>query len=291
MLARHKSLMAAPEIFDRGLRRLRRDRAATIFGGHSFLFDHIADGLIERLDSVKRDFRLALDLGCHDGRLGRALAGRGIETVACDAGFGFARQAGGIQCDEDRLPFADHSFDLVVSAGVLDQVNDLPGSLVLIRRMLKPDGLFLAGFAGAGSLPRLRQATMAADMIAGEAVGSRMHPLIDVRAAGDLLARAGFALPVADGERLVVRYGNPLNIVSDLRGMAMANSLRDREAHGYGRTRLGLLIQHLAAQAEEKTAETFEIVFMTGWAPGPGQPQPAARGSGTASLAAALKAR
>jgi SAM-dependent methyltransferase len=273
MTARHKSLMTAPEIFDRTLRRRRRDRAAAGFEDHAFLFDHIADGLIDRLDGVKREFRTALDLGCHDGRLGRALAARGIGVTSCDAGFGFARQTGGIQCDEDRLPFADGSFDLVLSAGVMDQVNDLPGALVLIRRILKPDGLFLAGFAGAGSLPRLRQATMAADMAAGGAVGSRMHPLIDVRAAGDLLGRAGFALQVADGEQLVVRYGNPLRIISDLRGMAMTNSLSGRSPR-YDRDRLQFLAEHLASQAEAdgKISETFELVFMTGWAPAADQP-------------------
>jgi SAM-dependent methyltransferase len=247
--------------------------------------------MLERLAGVKREFSVALDLGCHDGRLGRALASRGIKVVSADAGFHFARTAGGIQCDEDRLPFADGSFDLVLSAGVLDQVNDLPGALALIRRILRPDGLFLAGFAGAGSLPSLRQATMAADVASGSAVGSRMHPLIDVRAAGDLLSRAGFALPVADGEQLVVRYSEPLRVVSDLRGMGMGNALSARQSGGYGRARLHILAEQLAlhADADGKLSEIFELVFMTGWAPGPDQPQPALRGSGTTSLAAALK--
>lgn len=285
--------MTAPEIFDRRLRRLRRDRAAAAFKDHAFLIEHIVEGLLDRLDGVKRDFRSALDLGCHDGALGRALSARGIAVTSCDSGFKFARAAGGVQCDEDRLPFADGSFDLVMSAGVLDQVNDLPGALALIRRVLKPDGLFLAGFVGGGSLPRLRHATMAADMAVGGAVGSRMHPLIDVRAAGDLLSRAGFALQVADGERLVVRYANPLRIISDIRGMGMTNGLSNRPIGSYGRGRLELLVEHLAGQAETdgKIAEIFELVFMTGWAPAANQPQPARRGSATASLATALKAK
>lgn len=244
---------------------------------------------MERLDIVTREFKTALVLGCYDGRLGAALQRRNIEMVPADAGFNFACAAGGIQCDEDRLPFADHSFDLIVSAGVLDQVNDLPGSLTLTRRILKPDGLFIAGLAGAGSLPRLRSAVMAADVAMGGAVGSRMHPLIDVRAAGDLLARAGFALPVADGERLTVRYADPLRIMSDLRGMAMGNLLSGQAGTGFGRERLRRLAAELAAQVDGEVTEVLELVFMTGWAPAPGQPQPARRGSGTQSLAATLQ--
>ena len=282
--------MSAPEIFSRRLRRVRRDRAAARFADHAFLIDHIIEGLLGRLDGVRREFRNALDLGCHDGRLGEALRARGLAVVSVDAGFVFASAAGGVQCEEDRLPFADGSFDLVVSAGVLDQVNDLPGALTLIRRVLKPDGLLLAGFAGAGSLPLLRKAVLAADMAIGGAVASRMHPMIDVRAAGDLLARAGFALPVADSERLSVRYASPFRLLSDLRGMAMTNMLAEQQAPPYGRSRLNALVEALAAAADAdgKFGESFEIIFMTGWAPGPGQPKPARRGSGERSLASAL---
>lgn len=282
--------MAAPEIFSRRRRRARRDRSAARFAEHAFLVDHIIEGLLDRLDSVKRDFRRALDLGCHDGRLGRVLATRGMAVVSADAGFHFARNAGGVQCEEDHLPFADASFDLVVSAGALDQVNDLPGALALIRRVLKPDGLLLAGFAGAGSLPMLRKAVLAADMAVGDAVGSRMHPMIDVRAAGDLLARAGFALPVADGEQLTVRYASPIRLLSDLRGMAMTNMLAGQHAPSFGKARLHALVGALAAETDVdgKLSETFEIIFMTGWAPSPDQPKPARRGSGEQSLASAL---
>lgn len=285
--------MAVPEIFSRELRRARRDRAAAIFADHAFLFDHMIEGILDRLDSVRRTFDLALDLGCHDGRLGTALRERGIEVTSADPGFRFATMCGGVQCEEDQLPFAEGSFDLVVSAGVLDQVNDLPGALTLIRRVLKPDGLFLAGFTGAGSLPLLRKAVLAADMAAGGAVAPRMHPMIDVRAAGDLLARAGFALPVADGEPLVVRYANPLRLIADLRGMAMTNLLKDQQAAPYGRARLQALVEALSGQvdADGKLAERFELIFMTGWSPAPGQPQPARRGSGQTSLASILPPR
>jgi SAM-dependent methyltransferase len=282
--------MVAPEIFSRRIRRLRRDRSAPGFAGHAFLVDHIADAILDRLDGVRRDFRRALDLGCHDGRLGRALRARGIDVTPADAGFGFARRAGGVQCEEDHLPFADGSFDLVVSAGVLDQVNDLPGALALLRRVLKPDGLLLAGFVGAGSLPTLRKAVLTADMAAGGAVGTRMHPMIDVRAAGDLLGRAGFALPVADGETLTVRYASPYRLLHDLRGMALTNLLADQQAPPFGRARLQALGEALAADvdADGKLIERYEVIFMTGWAPGPNQPSPARRGSGQQSLASIL---
>lgn len=283
--------MSAPEIFDRRRRRARRDRAAARFADHDFLVAAIADEILERLDGVTRSFAQALDLGAHDGRLGAALRARGIATVAADAGFGFARAAGGVQCDEDRLPFADASFDLVVSAGVLDQVNDLPGALALVRRALRPDGLFLAGFVGAPSLPRLKAALLAGDMHTGEAA-ARVHPQIDVRAGGDLLARAGFALPVADSTKLAVSYPDPLRLMRDLRGMAATNLLAGT-VPVLRRASLGALADAFAAHrdTEGRVVESFELIFLTGWAPAPSQPAPAARGSGTTSLATALRPR
>src|SRR5919107_1568930 len=124
----------------------------------------------------------------------------------------FDRRAGGVQGDEDRLPFADEAFDLIVSVGVLDTVNDLPGALLLIRRALRPDGLFLAAFPGAGSLPRLKRAMLAADAVGGGAA-ARVHPQIEVRSAGDLLTRAGFALPVVDVQPVDVRFASLLGLV------------------------------------------------------------------------------
>ena len=283
--------MSVPQIFDRELRRLRRDRAAADFAAYAFLRDAMVDALLDRLDLVKRDFVHALDLGCADGSLGRALGQRGIVVTSCDAGAAFARAAGGMQADEDALPFAPESFDLIVSAGALDTVNDLPGALVQCRRALKPDGLFLAGFVGAGSLPRLKAAVAAADMTAGGAVPARFHPGIDVRAAGDLLSRAGFVLTVADGERVDVGYSDPLRLMHDLRGMAAGNQLSGQSGPALGRARLAALMQAFMADAgpDGRVREHFELVFMTGWSPGPDQPQPARRGSATASLATVLK--
>lgn len=242
--------------------------------------------LLERLDAVQRPFTRALDLGCLDGRVGKALAARGIEVIPADPGFRFARQAGGVQCDEDRLPFADGSFDLVIACGGLDQVNDLPGALVLIRRALRPDGLFLGAFAGAGSLARLRAILLAAE----DRAVARLHPQIDVRSAGDLLARAGFALPVADGERVTIRYGSLFRLLDDLRG-ATASNLLAGPVPPLTRAALGRAAELFAeaADTDGKTAETVEIVHLLGWAPAPDQPKPARRGSATTSLADALR--
>ena len=285
--------MSAPEIFDRTLRRLRRDRAQPRFGEHAFLRDAMVEALLDRVDLVTRRFARALDLGCADGSLTRALAARGCDMVSADAGAAFATALGGVRCDEDRLPFAPASFDLVVSAGVLDSVNDLPGALIQCRRALRPDGLFLAAFVGGDSLPRLRAALLAADGAAGGGVPQRTHPRIDVRAAGDLLVRAGFVLTVADGERLEVGYADPLRLMHDLRGMAATSLLAGQAPPWLGRRRIAALIEAFMAQADAdgRVRERFDLVFMTGWAPGPDQPQPARRGSAGASLAAALTPR
>jgi SAM-dependent methyltransferase len=269
------------EIFDRALRRRRRDRAVAGHADFAFLRDHMLDGIAERLDAVKREFREVLDLGCFGG--GFALPGARIARL--DAGFGFARATGGVQGDEDRLPFADASFDLVVSAGVLDSVNDVPGALTLIRRVLRPDGLFLGAFAGAGSVTALKAAFMAAEPAA------RFHPQIDVRSAGDLLTRAGFAMPVADVETLTVRYAGIGNLLRDLRGMAAGNLLPG--APPLTRATIARAAEAFAERADPdgRTAERFEIVYLTGWAPDDSQPKPARRGSAIASLADALKPR
>lgn len=245
------------EIFDRALRRRRRDRAAPGYGEFGFLREHMLEAIAERLGGVRRAFADVLDLGSFDG--GFDLPGARIARL--DAGFAFARSARGVQGDEDRLPFADASFDLVVSAGVLDSVNDVPGALALIRRVLRPGGLFLGAFAGAGSLATLKASFLAAEPAA------RFHPQIDVRAAGDLLGRAGFALPVADTETLTVRYAGIANLLRDVRGMAAGNLLP-----GTPPLTRGTLLRAAAAFAERadadgRTAERFEIVYLTGWAP------------------------
>lgn len=281
-----------PDIFDANRRRLRRDRAQPGFATHDFLIERIGEGLLDRLDTVTRRFTAALDLGCWDGRLGRALAARGVPVQSIDAGARFAAAAGGVQADEDRPIAPPGTFDLIVSAGVLDQVGDLPGALALARAMLRPDGLFLAAFAGAGSLPVLRQALLAGDMAAGGGVPARIHPQIDVRSAGDLLLRAGFALPVADVETVDVSYADPIRLMHDLRGMAWTNMLSG-ERPPLTRARLAAIFERFAAEAgpDGRVTERFEIVTVTAWAPSADQPRPARPGSGKTSLASALRAR
>jgi SAM-dependent methyltransferase len=248
----------------------------------------MVDETLDRMGAVKRSFERALDLGCLDGKVSAALRAQGMVVVSADPGFQSARGAGGVQCDEDRLPFADSSFDLVVACGGLDQADDLPGALTLIRRVLKPDGLFLGAFLGAGSLARLRAALLASE----ERAVARLHPQIDVRSAGDLLARAGFALPVADAERVTVRYGSLFDLLRDLRG-AGATSLLAGAVTPLNRSALARAAEHFGAAADPdgKTAETVEIVHLLGWAPAASQPQPARRGSASASLADALRPR
>ncbi|HYN45864.1 MAG TPA: methyltransferase domain-containing protein [Allosphingosinicella sp.] len=271
-------MRASDQLFDPRLRRLRRARAARSGRDADFLRRRAADELVARLALVARPFATALDLGWGDPYLAFRLRERGIHVV---------------QCDEERLPFASGPFDLAVSVGALDTINDLPGALTLIRRALKPDGLFLAAFAGAGSLPRLRRAMRAAEEAEGAGAAPRIHPQIDVRAAGDLLARAGFALPVVDRDVVEVRYGALTALVADLRAMGATNQLAGQDARPVRRKGLAAAIADFAADAgpDGKTAERFEIVHLSGWAPAPDQPQPAPRGSGTASLADALKSR
>jgi SAM-dependent methyltransferase len=282
--------MSEDKPFDRQLRRQRRDRAAPRFANANYLHRLVADELIDRLQLVKRGFAQALDLGSADGYLADHLRASGIQTISADAGAAFAAATNGVQCDEDRLPFADGSFDLVVSVGVLDSVNDLPGALTLIRRVLRPDGLFMAAFTGAGSLPRLRSAMNVADGVEGGAA-PHIHPQIDVRSAGDLLTRAGFALQVADAAPVEVRFSSLMKLVHDLRSMAATNILASRSMRAISRNGLAAAMADFQSitDPDGKTSERFEIVYLTGWAPAPSQPKPARRGSATASLAAALR--
>jgi SAM-dependent methyltransferase len=277
--------MDAPEIFDRAARRLRRDRIAADFAEHDFLRAAMLDGIAERLDAVRREFGDVPEIGSFGGGF---VPPAGARVARLDPGAVFAQGGtqGSVQADEDRLPFADASFDLIVSAGVLDQVNDLPGALLLARRALRPDGLFLGAFLGGGSLPALRRALRAAEP---DRPAPRLHPMVDVRAAGDLLVRAGFALPVADVETLNVRYAGIGRLLDDLRGSGSGNLLHGRVALTRGA--LGRAAAAFAdeAAADGRTTERFDMVFLTGWAPAPDQPRPAARASGRASLADALR--
>jgi SAM-dependent methyltransferase len=279
--------MTDPDIFDRRLRALRRDRMMDAFADHDFLYRAMLEELLDRLADVRRDLPEALVVGCPDGGAKTALEKMGKQVACVDPGCLAARRAGGVQADEDALPFADDSFDLILACGTLDSVNDLPGALILLRRILRPDGLMLAAFAGAGSLPRLRAALMAGE---GDRPGQHIHPQVDVRSAGDLLGRAGFAMPVADGDTLTVRYGDMIRLMHDLRGMGAGNALASRPPS----LRRDVLMKAMArfAQAADpdgRTAEQICVIYLSGWKPDPSQAKPARPGSATVSLAQALK--
>lgn len=279
--------MTEADIFDRALRARRRDRMAARFAEHDFLYRAMLDELLDRLADVKRDLPDVLVIGCPDDSARAALEAMGKRVVCADPGFAAARAQGGVQADEDALPFADDSFDLIIACGTLDSVNDLPGALILMRRILRPDGLMLAAFTGGGTLPRLRAALMAGE---GDRPGQHIHPQVDVRSAGDLLSRAGFAMPVADSHMLTVRYGDILRLMRDLRGMGAGNVLTSRPPILRREALIGAA-EHftIAADADGRTAEQMAILYLSGWKPDPSQALPARRGSATVSLADALK--
>jgi len=257
--------------------------------------------LSERLDDIKRDFACVLDLGCHGGALGEMLAGRdGIETlVQCDLSPAMVRRAAvknrgfalSLAADEEFLPFADGSFDSVLSNLSLHWVNDLPGALIQIRKVLKPDGLFIGAMLGGETLAELRQALMEAELANEGGVSPRVSPFADVRDAGDLLLRAGFALPVADNDRITVTYPDALALMRELRAMGEANAVRSRR-HGF--TRRATLMQAAAlyqarhADREGRIPASFEIVYLSAWAPDDTQPKALRPGSASRRLADAL---
>lgn len=277
-----------PLLFDPRRRAAARDRAHARFADHDFLYSYMLDGLLERLDDVKRSFSHALIIGCPYNRAQALCMEKGIETICLDPGARNAAAIGGIQAEEDALPFPENSFDLVLACGTLDTVNDLPGALLLIRRVLRPDGLFLGACMGAGSLPRLRLALLSAER---DSPRPHIHPQTDVRAMGDLLSRAGFAMPVADSEALTVRYSSLLRLMHDLRYMGAGNMMTEERRGPLSRESIQRAAVHFAdaADPDGKTAETFAILHMSGWKPDASQRAPARRGSATVSLAQALK--
>ena len=279
-------VMADPLPFDAALRRRRHAQAAAGCGEASFLHDLMADELRERAAMVARPFADVLDLG------GPAPVWPGAVRAAL-AACGAAEAAAGrlVVADEDMLPFADGSFDLVVSAGGLATVNDLPGALAGIRRVLRPDGLFLAAFVGGMSLVELRACLLEAEAAIAGGAGTHTAPMVEASAAAGLLTRAGFAMPVADVERVTLRYASLFGLFADLAAMGARSVLRRRRP--LRRDVLALAAERFAAMADAngKTAVTIEILHVAGWAPGPGQPSPKAPGSASTSLAAALKSR
>lgn len=282
-------------VFDPRVVRAHRARAASGLSKHDFLFREVAERLADRLLDVTRSFPFALDVGCHGGLFGEVAAGRGgIRTfVRCDPSPAMAARGGGLAAaaEPDALPFAEGLFDLAVSSMSLQWVNDLPGALIQIRRALKPDGLFLAALPGVGTLGELRGALTEAETEMTGGAYPRIAPFVDLRDAGALLQRSGFALPVVDGDTITVRYENALRLMADLRGMGEANAMIAMPHH-FTRRRVLLraaeLYQARHGGPDGRIPATFQIVYLTGWAPDPSQQKPARPGSATARLADAL---
>lgn len=287
---------SAPLVFDRRLLRARRRRAVAL-GPATFLLDHVADDLAERLATVLRRFDLAVDLGSPAEGVRRVLAtvssvGTTIAVDALPAHNGLAGRR--IVADEEALPFADGVLDLVVSGLALQSVNDLPGALVQVRRALKPDGLFLAALLGGDTLTELRQSFAAAETELEGGLSPRVAPFADVRAMGALLQRAGFALPVADVDRLTVRYASPFALMQDLRRMGATNALVERRRTPLKRATLMRMAEIYTARFADpdgKVRATFDIVWLSGWAPHESQPKPLRPGSAQIQLADALRTK
>lgn len=266
--------------------RAQRDRLARLPPDANFLAPIIAETLLDRLAMVTRDFARTLLIGAHDAALTDHLRATGTELCIVEAAPRLAARTGAIAIEADAIDLPFESFDLIVWPGGLDSINDVPGALLRLRALLVPDGLLLGAFVGDGSLPRLRRAMMAD----GVRPVARMHPQIDLAAMGNLLQRVGFALPVVDVEALTVRYNDWFALVRDLRAAGLSNRL-DPAPPPLTRDEAGRIAAAFAAAADPdgRIAEAFRLVYFSGWAPHPNQPQPARRGSGTASLAAALK--
>lgn len=284
-----------PLLFDRRLLRQRRARFADEIADREVLIAHVAREIAERVDIMLRPFPRALDLGAYRGRLGQDIAAlKSVgEVFYAESVYAYAARCPGpaVVCDEDLLPFANGVFNLVVSGLALHRVNDLPGSLIQIRRALAPDGLFMAAALGSNALSELRECLLEAEEEIEGGASPRVSPFGDVRAYGALLQRAGFALPVTDVEDVTVIYPSPRELMREIRALGGGNVLTARSTKPLSRRSL--------ARAEElyrtrygtpggKVTATFQFVFMSGWAPDPSQQKPLAPGSARARLADAL---
>lgn len=269
-----------PALFDRTLLHARQQRAQKQ-GAVTFLLDRVAEDLLDRLAAVVREFQAPADLWTPgDGLAALRTRLPSIDRIEIGA------------VGAERLPFAAGSLDLVVSALALQFVNDLPGVLAQIRRALKPDGLLLAAMIGGDSLTELRQAFAAAEAECEGGVSPRVAPFADLRDIGALLQRAGFALPVTDVDRVVVRYANAFALMQDLRRMGASNVLIERRRTPARRATLLRMAEIYAerfADADGRIRATFDVVWLSGWAPHASQQQPLKPGSAKASLAEAVR--
>jgi SAM-dependent methyltransferase len=270
---------AAPFLFDRALLKRRQDRARKL-GPASFLLDRVAEDMEERLAAVNRSFADVAELWTPgEGSLPRARFSPLTRIALADS-------------LDEALPLRPESLDLVISALALQFVNDLPGVLAQIRRALRPDGLLLAAMIGGDTLTELRQSFAAAESECEGGVSPRVAPFVDLRDVGALLQRAGFALPVTDVDRVVVRYDNAFALMADLRRMGATNILLERRRTPTRRAtmlRMAQIYVERFADPDGRIRATFDVIWLSGWAPHESQPKPLRPGSATASLKEAVK--
>lgn len=270
---------AAPRLFDRALLRARMDRARRA-GPVTFLLDRVVEDMADRLLAVTRGFSDVAEIGSPGELLRQPIADRfkSITRIALD--------------DSEMLSLEPESLDLALSALALQFVNDLPGVLTQIRRALRPDGLLLAAMIGGDTLTELRQSFAAAEAECEGGVSPRVAPFADLRDIGGLLQRAGLALPVTDVDRVVVRYDSAFALMADLRRMGATNILIERRRLPTRRATMLRMAQIYAerfADPDGRIRATFDIIWLSGWAPHASQPKPLRPGSAKASLEAAVK--
>jgi SAM-dependent methyltransferase len=278
-----------PVIFDRTALRRNRDRAVGTIAQVEPVLREVALRLLDRLDDTTRRFTRALDLGGR-GVVAPMLRARGIATVAADLSPGLAARSGppAVALDEERLPFAPASFDLVVANLSLHGVNDLPGALIQLRQALVPDGLLLASLPALGTLQELRAALTEAESALTGGASPRVAPFPDLRDAAALLQRAGFALPVADAEEISLAYADPFALLRDLRHAGEANAIVERARAIPPRALFPAALARLPV-VDGRATVTLRVAMLTGWAPAASQPQPLKPGSARHSLAEALR--
>ena len=289
-----------PQIFDRARHAARRQRLAPGHADYAFLRARVSSDLESRLADTSRVFVSGLELGAAGGDLSAAViaSGKARAMTAADTAPAFvdmAAQRGleSVLADDEALPFAPERFDLVLSPLTLHWVNDLPGALIQIRRILKPDGLFLGALFGAGTLMELRDVLTEAETELTGGLSPRLSPLPGLRDAAALLQRAGFALPVADRDTVTVRYRAPEDLFRDLKGMGERAAFMPGAARPLPRRVLARalsLYTERFSDPDGRVRATFEIIHLSGWAPAPGQPQPLKPGSAKINLADAVRA-
>lgn len=289
--------MSSPDPFNRTLFAARRKRAlADRVPGSDFLLKLAAEDLEDRLAAISRTFDVAVDLGGHGGHVMQALEASAKVSHAFRGDLFHADPdlpPPHFIFDDAMLPLKTESLNLAVSVLSLQFVNDLPGTLLQIRRALKPDGLFLGTLIGGDSLFELREALMQAELELTEGASPRVLPFADVRDLGGLLQRAGFALPVTDLDRITVRYDNLFGLMRDLRAMGATTILKERSRTPASRAlffRAAEIYAERFADPDGRIRATFTLISLSGWAPHESQQKPARPGSAKTRLADALNA-